>query len=183
MTDILNESTTDGSLESFIYTLRIGVQSGVFSDEIFKDIKRNLVGGVLGSLKGEIDSIPRPKRKQFLKYVSALIKPIESSTNMNSFINSLGIVADTKNNLIKNLNISEQIDEGKLKDGILFLQKRIKSTTDDTKKWWDENKKEIAKYVSRILGQILIEVLFVILRSLLKNPTIPTPKLSIQNIK
>jgi hypothetical protein len=105
MTDILNESTTDGSLESFIYTLRIGVQSGVFSDEIFKDIKRNLVGGVLGSLKGEIDSIPRPKRKQFLKYVSALIKPIEASTNMNSFINSLGIVADTKNNLIKNLGI------------------------------------------------------------------------------
>jgi hypothetical protein len=166
---IMNESTTDGSLESFVYTMRLGIKGGVFTDDIFPIVKKNFLGGVLGSLKAEMSRIPTDKKQEFSLYVSQLLKPLESSSNMNQFVSRLGMVADTKNNIIARLGISEIVNEVSIKKSIDWLKGTVKSSIQKGKDWWDENKHSIVKVLIELLAQIIVEILFGILSALLKT--------------
>jgi hypothetical protein len=166
---ILNESTTDGSLESFVYTMRLGMQGGVFTNEMFPIMKKNFLGGVLGSLKGEMSKLPADKKGEFSRYVSQLLKPLESSSNIEQFINRLGLVADTKNNILSNLGVNEMVMEFHTKNSVDWLKATVKSTLKKGKEWWSENKQSILKVIIEILAQIIVEILFAILGALLKT--------------
>lgn len=170
MKDIIQESTTDGSLESFIYTMRLGIRSGVFTNAMFRDVKKNFMGGVIGSLKGEMGNLPSEKRTEFMGYVTQLMKPLQNTNSMESFINNLGIVADTKNNIIKRLGIRESMTEGRIKDRLTWLGNVIKKSANGTTNWWAEHKEQIIQMVSDLLVQILIQILSGILRA------VSTPK-------
>ena len=166
---IMNESTTDGSLESFVHTMRLGIKGGVFTDEIFPIVKKNFLGGVLGSLKAEMSRIPTDKKKQFSVYVSQLLKPLESSSNIDQFVSRLGMVADTKNNIIARLGVNELVNEVSIKKSIDWLKGTVKSTIQKGKDWWDENKHSILRVLIELLAQIIVEILFGILSALLKT--------------
>jgi hypothetical protein len=165
----MNESITDGSLESFIYTMRIGMKGGIFTDAIFLDIKKNFLGGVIGSLKNEMSKIPADKMKEFGGYVNQLIKPLERSSNIQQFLSNLGMVADTKNNIINRLSISEVVLESTVMNTIKKLNQSIKSAITGAGEWWDENKSNIILTISEILVQLLVNILFIILEALLKT--------------
>jgi hypothetical protein len=174
---ILNESTTDGSLESFVYTMRMGIKGGLFTNEMFPIMKKNFLGGVLGSLKGEMGRISTDKKGDFSKYISQLLKPLESSSNIEQFINRLGLVADTKNNILSNLGINEIMLEFGVKNSINWLNTTVKNTIKRGNEWWDENKHSILKVIIEILAQIIVEILFVILSALLKTK-VKAPKVT-----
>jgi hypothetical protein len=162
---ILNESTTDGSLESFVYTMRLGIKGGVFTNEMFPLLKKNFLGGVLGSLKGEMSRIPADTKGEFSKYVSQLLKPLENSSNIEQFINRLGLVVDTKNNILSNLGVNEMVMEFGVKDSINWLKSTIKKGKD----WWEENKHSILKVIIELIAQIIVEIIFAILSALMKT--------------
>lgn len=143
----LNESTTDGTIESLIDVTKIAVNMGVFDDSLLKDVKQNFIQGIRGSLKTETDKIRPEKRKQFKQLMDSLISPLETANTMNKFIMSLELIAKTKDNIVSRLSEGEIILESRL---VNWLKTAKKSSKD----WWETNKKNIVKKISDILINI-----------------------------
>lgn len=168
--EFLNESTTDGTIESLIKITQISIGMGVFDDELLKNSKYDLVSGVKGTLRGETSKLPVDKRKEFDRYVNALMTPLQNADTMEQFLRAMITIADTKNNIFSRLSITETLNESKVSD----LLKKVKTATT---KWWDEHKNNIFWYIAEILAQILVEILFGILRGLLKSDSLKAPKM------
>jgi len=168
--EFINESTTDGTIESLIKVTQISMDMGIFDDKLLKNSKYNLISGVSGALKGETSKLPTDKRKEFDGYVDALMNPLKKADTMEQFLRALINVADTKNNIFSRLSITEQLNESK----VLDLLKKVKNATTE---WWDAHKDNILLFIAEILAQILVEILFAILRALLKSDNLEAPKM------
>ena len=68
----INESTTDGTIESLIDATKLSMKMGIFNDELLNDVKVNFIEGIKGSLKSETNKLPANKRKEFQGYVNML---------------------------------------------------------------------------------------------------------------
>ena len=99
---LVNESTTDGTIESLIKVTKISMGMGIFDDRLLKSSKSNLILGISGALKGETSKLPTDKQKEFVGYVNALMKPLQKANTMEQFLRAMINVADTKNNILLN---------------------------------------------------------------------------------
>jgi DNA phosphorothioation-dependent restriction protein DptG len=167
----INESTTDGTIESLIKVTQISMSMGIFDDRLLKNSKYNLISGVNGALKSETLKLPTDKRKEFNGYVDALMKPLQKADTMEQFLGAMINVADTKNNIFSRLSIIEKLNESK----VLDLLKKVKNATTE---WWNNHKDTILLSIAEILAQILVEILFGILRALLKSDKLKAPKMN-----
>lgn len=166
----LNEATTDGSIESLIDASKIAVKMNIFDDNLFREMKDNMLLGVIGSLKGEVDRLPADKRSEFKKYADALMKPLEKAKNLSQFINSLTLVAAAKNNIIKRYSLDEVFNESVVID-------KLKNIKNKAVSWWNENREDILIMILEVLAQIIVEVLFGIIKALLKSDKLKAPKI------
>jgi len=167
---LVNESTTDGTIESLIKVTQISIGMGIFDDRLLKSSKSNLILGISSALKGETSKLPTDKRNEFVGYVNALMKPLQKANTMEQFLRAMINVADTKNNIFSRLSITEQLTESKVMD----LLKKVKTATSD---WLDKNGANILMFIAELLAQIVVEILFAILRALLKSDNLKAPKM------
>ena len=168
--EFVNESTTDGSIEALIQVAKISMNMGVFNDELLKNVQSNLTLGVQGALKGQTLKLPIDKRSEFNGYVDSLMKPLEAAKTMEQFFNAMMKVAIIKDSIFARLSIDEQLNESK----VLDLLKKAKNATVT---WWNEHGLDILIFIGELLAQIIVEILFGILRGLLKSDKLDAPKI------
>jgi hypothetical protein len=169
--EFVNESTTDGTIESLIKITQMSMNMGVFDDKLMsKHSKFDLISGVKGAIKGEVTKLPTDKRKEFDRYADSLITPLENADTVEQLLRAMITIADTKRNIFSKLSITESLNESRVSD----LLKKVKNATT---KWWDEHKDNLLLYIAEILAQILVEILFGILRGLLKSTDLKAPKI------
>jgi len=136
---------------------------------LFSEMKDAMIAGVNGTLKGQSSKVPTDKQDEFNGYVDALMGPLEKAKNLSQFIGAMTAIAKTKDNIIKRLEIQEAVVESKAMDWL----KSIKNKTID---WWNENKYKVALTIAELFVQILVELLFTILRALTKS-SIDSPRI------
>jgi len=166
----INESTTDGTIESLIDATKLSMKMDIFNDELLNDVKVNFIEGIKGSLKSETNKLPANKRKEFQGYVNMLIGPLEKANTMGKFLGAMLSVSNAKNNIMDRLSIEEALQESKVLDWL----KSIKNKAAD---WWDDNKYTIVTTILEMLAQLLVNILFAILGALLKSDDLEAPKI------
>lgn len=164
----LNESTTDGTIEALIEVTKLSMKAGVFNDELLADVKDDFVNGIEGTLKGQTNKLNPQQRKEFNGYVEALMGPLRKANTMAQFLGAMRNVAITKDNIMNRM-LSESINAS----SILNMLKNAKSATIE---WWQRNKYDIVGKIVEMLVRIVLEILFGILRALLKTDDLKTPK-------
>lgn len=167
--EFLNESTTDGSVEALIEVTKLSMKMGIFNDEILRDVQDNFVGGVEGSLKGELRKIPSDKKAEFNGYMEALMGPLRKAKTMAQFLSALASVSAAKNNILARMAVEAPMNESKI---VNWLKDAYKQSSE----WWQRNKSEIITTIIELLVQIVIEILFAVLRALLKSKSLEAPK-------
>ena len=148
----INESTTDGSLDSLIDVTRIAINMGVFNDKLFTSMKETMITGIKGSIKTERKKVQKENLTQFIKLTDSLLQPLQEATTINSFLNSLIQISEAKDNIIKRLKINEIINESK----IINYFRKIKNKT---KNWWQNNISEIKKKMETVLISFLSKLI------------------------
>lgn len=156
---LIYESTTDGTIESLLSTITVAYQLGVFTDTLFNDMKFTFTQTISNVLRSEIKKIPKDAHSEYLKYANALKSPIESATDMKSFIKALSMVVAAKKNIIKRLSIPENHIQENISSTLNSLKSSIKKLGDDASEWVISNKKKIIGLVVSILTTYIISFL------------------------
>lgn len=146
--EFINESTTDGTIESLIDATKIATKMGVFTDDLLKEVKQNFISGARASLKTEKSKLPSDKRNEYQKLMDSLIDPLEKANSMSKFIKALQIISVTKNNILDRLGVDESLVESK----ILTWFKDAKKQSAD---WWKENIAMIIEKISKVLLSLI----------------------------
>jgi hypothetical protein len=158
----INESTTDGSIDSLIDVLKTSLNFGIFDDNMLKDIKDDFISGIEGSMKTEVVKLPAEKRKEFQKYSKQLMGPLEKADTLASFLSAMISVSAAKENIVNRLSIKESLDESKVADFFRNIHKKSKD-------WWEDNKSKIFLFIIEALANIIVKILFAIIGALLKT--------------
>lgn len=169
--EFINEATTDGTIESLISVSKIAAKMKVFDDDLFREMKDTMINGINGAVRGEAAKLPTDKKKEFEGYADALMDPLRKTNNLAQFISSLKTVAAAKDNIINRLQLEESLMESRAMD----ILKKVK---DKTVEWWNTYGKDIALVIAEILVRLIVEVLFAVLRALLKSDNLKAPKIS-----
>ena len=165
----INESTTDGTIESLIDVTKLSMQMGIFNDELLHDVREDFINGVEGSLKSAIGKLNSVQKKEFNMYAEAMMGPLRKVKTMAQFLSALGAIASAKDNILSRMELQEALNEGKISDWL----KKAKTATAE---WWERNKSSIISTIIEILVQFVLNILFAVLNALLKTDDIETPK-------
>jgi hypothetical protein len=168
--DFVNEAIADGSIESLIDVMKTSLNFGIFDDSMISDIKDDFLAGIRGSMKGEVSKLPTNKKQEFEMYSSQLMKPLEKAKTLGQFLSAMISVASAKENIMKRLSIKESINESKISDFFKNIHRK-------SKEWWEDNKHRIFLTLIELLAQIIVEILFAILRAFLKSDDLKAPKI------
>jgi hypothetical protein len=160
----IDESTTDGTIDSLLNATRVAWSMGVFDDEFFKYLISDFIMGIRSSMKYELYDIPKENHGIFLKYADILIKPIEQSKDMKSFISALKNVVIAKNNIVKRLQLNEVhiIESSKFKLAFDSFKRLASQPNDIINDWWVRNKNKILKLIVEYLIKYIIGTLSLI---------------------
>lgn len=154
LSSLLNESTTDGSIESLLQVTRIATRMGVFDDEMIRDVKHDFIAGISGILKFDLSKVPSDKKKEFKNVVSMIIKLMQQTTDMNSFVKTLTQITHIKTALFRKYGISENLNEsktGKYKKIFKNLSHKLTTLKTNVDDWWNSNKQDIKDNIVNFL--------------------------------
>ena len=158
----INESTTDGTIESLIDVTKISMQMGIFDDEILSDVKDNFIRGIEGALKGQTNKLDQQQKREFKAYSDALMGPLKKAKTMDQFVRAMSSIAAAKDNILNRMELANSLDESKIIDWI----KKAKTSTVE---WWQENKGKILLSIIELLTQGIVNILFGVISGLLKT--------------
>lgn len=160
----VDETITDGTIDSLLNATRIAWQLGVFDDEFFKYIVGDFIKGIRSSLKYELYDIPKENHNTFLRYADILIKPIEASKDMQSFMSAVTKVVTAKNNIVKRLRMTETyiVESSKFKSAFDGFKRVVSSSNGKLDDWWIRNKDKILKLIVEYLIKYIIGVLSIV---------------------
>ena len=156
------ESTTDGTIESLLATIKVAYNLGIFDDAVFKEMKFTFTQTMGDVLQSEIRNIPNTKRAEFMRYANGLRKPIESANDMKSFIKAIVVVIHVKKAIISRLSI----EETNLKENISSTLRKLKDSISQIGKGSVELGSNYIKKLSLLVVSILVNYISNILRTI-----------------
>lgn len=174
--EFINESTTDGSIESLIQATRIAVKMGIFDEEFFGEMKSDVIHGVNGALRAEVTNIPPENKQEFMSFVEIIMKPIHQANTMRDMIDTLIKVSVIKQGVVKRLQLVESLNEA-LDFRVIFdtAKKALNTTKKKAMMWWEDHKESFLQEVINFLVNYILRFLAAVMSHILNTKiTIPT---------
>jgi hypothetical protein len=157
---MLNESTTDGTIETLLMVTKLGATQGIFNDTMVREVKGEFMAGIRGSLKSELPKIPAEFQQEFKKIMGFVLNPMERINTIADFITALSKMVIVKKGLYKRFGIRENINESSNFNKILNgLKQKLKQGKDSIVGWWDVNKGDIVTIIAKFLVSVVIGIL------------------------
>jgi len=157
---MINESTTDGSIETLLMVTKLGANQGIFNDTMVREVKGEFMAGIRGSLKLELPKIPTEHQQEFKKVMGFILNPIERVSTIVGLIDSLSKMVIVKKSLFKRYNVHENINESinfnKVFSG---LKQKLSNTKEDFSIWWNKNSKSVIKAIADYLIKFVMGTL------------------------
>lgn len=153
---MINESTTDGSIESLLQVTQIASKMGVFDDEMVRMVKSDFMSGIKGSLNFDLKKVPKENQNEFKNIISMIMNLVRKVSNVDELLDTITKIVQIKKAVFKRYHVSESISEDKYQN----IFKQIVSTlkNGDTK-LWNKNKKSITLLVSDLMISFTMGVL------------------------
>jgi hypothetical protein len=120
-----------------------------------------------------INETPKDKRAQVVRILQSVVHPFKTATTASELMVVIEKLISNNERAITSINKHNKFKISKL---IAHLKASGKSIGE----WWDSNKHDIIRILAEILLRIVIEIVFAILRSLLKTSSLKAPKISLR---
>jgi len=159
---MINESTTDGTLESLLLVTKLAAKRGVFNNDLIRQVGDNFIAGIRGSITAEISKVPKENQQEFKKLMGYLLKPMSSINTVQDLVSGLTQMIIVKKSVFKRFGVSENINEGlssKHKAIIDKVKNSLKQPIDTLTDFWNKNGKNITIVIAQMLVRIVIGIL------------------------
>ena len=165
--DFLNESASASLIENLINILQTAESFGLADEEFIEDIKEGFEEGITKKLKEIQKNLSPDDKKLIQEKTDEFLNPFRNAKDTQSLITFLRGVSANK--LLMNEAFS-------FKGSFQTMLQSIKNAGPKLNEWWKSNKKRILLTIIEFLIQIVIEIIFGILRALLKSGDLKSPK-------
>lgn len=165
--EFLNESVSTSLVDTLINILQTAESFGLADEEFIEDIKDGFEEGVTKKLKDIQKNLSPEDKKLVQTKMDEILVPFRNAKDTQSLITFLTNISDNK------LLMNEAFN---FKGSFQSILQSIKNAGSKLSEWWKSNKKRILLTIVEFLVQIVIEIVFGILRSLLKSNDLKSPK-------
>lgn len=165
--EFLNESVSNSLVDTLINILQTAESFGLADEEFIEDIKDGFEEGVTKKLKDIQKNLSSGDKKLVQTKTDEILVPFRNAKDTQSLITFLTNISDNK--LLMNEAFS-------FKGSFQSILQSIKNAGPKLSEWWKSNKKRILLTIVEFLVQIVIEIVFGIIRSLLKSNDLKSPK-------